>query len=91
MYLACLRPKKAGGDIIISLLPIVCRLYTLIREPYTKCWSADTATEWDAAVAGNSAFQEACYKAVDRELIVKLGVSNGCALLDPRSLHGMIK
>eukprot|EP00959_Pyramimonas_sp_CCMP1952_P042050 879246-Pyramimonas_sp.AAC.1 len=59
-----LLPKRAGGDRIMGLLPIACRLYTLIREPHIKCWSCDTATEWDAAVAGKSALQEAFLKAV---------------------------
>ena len=50
-----------------------------------------TPTDWDAAIAGNSALQEAFMKAVDHEMFHRLGAAHGCAVLDIKSFYDHIR
>eukprot|EP00959_Pyramimonas_sp_CCMP1952_P015952 337208-Pyramimonas_sp.AAC.1 len=43
--------KKSGGDRVIGLVAMLCRVWSLAREFHAKAWASDTSPSWDAAVA----------------------------------------
>eukprot|EP00959_Pyramimonas_sp_CCMP1952_P154621 3234696-Pyramimonas_sp.AAC.1 len=51
--------KKPGGDRVIGLIAMLCRVWNIAREPCAREWSASLTSASDAAIAGNSALREA--------------------------------
>eukprot|EP00959_Pyramimonas_sp_CCMP1952_P196134 4100583-Pyramimonas_sp.AAC.1 len=67
LILGGMLPKKVQGDRIIGLVPLLGRLWSLIREPLVRGWSAETEERWDAAARGNSSVREAHLRAIQGE------------------------
>eukprot|EP00959_Pyramimonas_sp_CCMP1952_P072195 1507694-Pyramimonas_sp.AAC.1 len=70
---------------------MVCRVWPLLREVHSRSRAADHPTTWDAAIAGNSALQEAFMKAIGHELYLRLGAAHGCALIGIKSFYDHIQ
>eukprot|EP00959_Pyramimonas_sp_CCMP1952_P271673 5679884-Pyramimonas_sp.AAC.1 len=58
------------------------RLWSHVREPIVRQWSAQEEQAWDAAVAGNSCLQEAYLRAIDEELAAWMQLQFGHNLVD---------
>eukprot|EP00959_Pyramimonas_sp_CCMP1952_P333677 6987959-Pyramimonas_sp.AAC.1 len=82
LILGRLLPKKSNGDRIIGLVSMVGRLWSLIRKPYVRSWSASAEAHWDAAVRGNSSLREAFVRVLQQEVSHHLGAATGEALVD---------
>eukprot|EP00959_Pyramimonas_sp_CCMP1952_P244474 5110240-Pyramimonas_sp.AAC.1 len=70
---------------------MLCRVWSLCREPCARDWSASLTSDWDAAIAGNNAFREAYLKVLESEVAVKLGATVGRAILDIKSFYDHIQ
>eukprot|EP00959_Pyramimonas_sp_CCMP1952_P138166 2891982-Pyramimonas_sp.AAC.1 len=70
---------------------MLCRVWSLAREPHAKAWTMETSPSWDAAIIGNSALGEAFVRALDCELAVKLGGTMGTSILDIKSFYDHIR
>eukprot|EP00959_Pyramimonas_sp_CCMP1952_P268994 5624315-Pyramimonas_sp.AAC.1 len=69
---------------------MVGRLWSLIREPYVRSWSASAEAHWDAAIRGNSSLREAFVRVLQQEVSHHLGVATGEALVDIQSFYDSI-
>eukprot|EP00959_Pyramimonas_sp_CCMP1952_P209497 4383051-Pyramimonas_sp.AAC.1 len=75
-------PRKSSGDRVIGLAPMMCRLWSLIRDPHGRIWTKEVTASWDAALADNSSLREAFLRAVQQEVPQRLGVACGEGLID---------
>eukprot|EP00959_Pyramimonas_sp_CCMP1952_P391121 8196628-Pyramimonas_sp.AAC.1 len=41
--------KRGGGDRVIGLVTMICRVWSMAREEQMRQWSSDSAPHWDAA------------------------------------------
>eukprot|EP00959_Pyramimonas_sp_CCMP1952_P105185 2198869-Pyramimonas_sp.AAC.1 len=58
-----LLPKKAEGQFrVLGLICMICRVWSMAREPVVQQWASDSQPDWNAAVKGNSALREAYRK-----------------------------
>eukprot|EP00959_Pyramimonas_sp_CCMP1952_P114766 2399296-Pyramimonas_sp.AAC.1 len=73
MVVGRLLANKSGGDRVIGLIAMLCRVWSLAREPCAREWSASLTSSWDAAIAGNSALREAYLRVLESEVAVQLG------------------
>eukprot|EP00959_Pyramimonas_sp_CCMP1952_P431307 9033216-Pyramimonas_sp.AAC.1 len=71
MVVGRLLAEKSGGDRVIGLIAMPCRVWSLAREPCAREWSASLTASWDAAIAGNSALREAYLRALESEVAVQ--------------------
>eukprot|EP00959_Pyramimonas_sp_CCMP1952_P095115 1989012-Pyramimonas_sp.AAC.1 len=63
-----LLPLKAEGQFrVIGLIRVLCRVWSLAREPVVQSWAQADQPGWDAAVRGNSSLKEAFMRALDDE------------------------
>eukprot|EP00959_Pyramimonas_sp_CCMP1952_P243298 5085645-Pyramimonas_sp.AAC.1 len=75
-------PKKSTGDRIIGIAPMICRLWSLIREPHVRMWTKEVTASWGAAIAGNSSLRQAFPRAIHQEVPQHFGVACGEGLID---------
>eukprot|EP00959_Pyramimonas_sp_CCMP1952_P417218 8741351-Pyramimonas_sp.AAC.1 len=77
-----LAKKTVGQFRVIGLICMICRVWSLAREPVVQSWATSSQPDGDAAVKGNSALREAYMKALNEELYTRLKMANGHALMD---------
>eukprot|EP00959_Pyramimonas_sp_CCMP1952_P207894 4348691-Pyramimonas_sp.AAC.2 len=68
-----------------------CRLWGMASEGQVRQWALDDEPVWDAAVANNSALREACVRALEEEVHVRLRVPHGHALVDVHAFYDSIE
>ena len=74
--------KPGGGERPIGLLPFLVRLYSRVRRPYTRQWTAAWCAHWDHALAGSSSLRSAALQMLKVELAASSGWSWGLVLYD---------
>eukprot|EP00959_Pyramimonas_sp_CCMP1952_P079941 1671381-Pyramimonas_sp.AAC.1 len=80
-------PKKSPGNRVIGLTHMICRIWSLSREPLIREWASAGQPDWEAAIAGNSALREPHLRALDEELFTKMKASHGHGLSDIQSFY----
>eukprot|EP00959_Pyramimonas_sp_CCMP1952_P148013 3097393-Pyramimonas_sp.AAC.1 len=85
--------KKSGGDRVIGLIAMLCRVWSMAREVQMKEWSALQAEtdHWDAAIAGNCALREAFVRALQDEVHSRLDIPHGQTVVDIASFYDSIE
>eukprot|EP00973_Karenia_brevis_P041677 5767218-Karenia_brevis.AAC.1 len=74
--------KPQGGTRPIALMPMLYRIWTKIRKPYTQRWERANAGPWDAAVASSSALRAALTSMFGNEVAFYKGEATLATLYD---------
>lgn len=88
--LGALLPKADGGERVIGLLPMVCRVGIRVHRGRTRKWCAERARFWDFAVAESSALRSAIITQLRIDLADSEGIPWAVILYDLAKFYDTI-